>query len=263
MPITEAFSESLQTHPLYTWTVLGVVVLKSLAIVLPDRLSPVDLRLRCLARRLLCSLGRQRRRAFDPIVTSDIGRGRGEGHAGARSLDRAHDHRQQFGLDGHELVHVLGRDIRPCLHVDGGSAELGETHARQIIDAVESESPVEYQSYRDAYDKDFEDVRRRVPDISRLIEAIDHARAAEVPIVVALNKCDLPGVDVNNAMSQLSANDLLPSEWGGDVDEQERTIASILQNVWFASFVGWAGGLHDVPQVLADTDKATQLLLAA
>ncbi len=53
------------------------------------------------------------------------------------------------------------------------------------------------------------------------------------------------------------------AEWGGDVDEQERTIASILQNVWFASFVGWAGGLHDVPQVLADTDKATQLLLAA
>ena len=51
-------------------------------------------------------------------------------------------------------------------------------------------------------------------------------------------------------------------EWGGDVDEQERTIASILQNVWFSSFVGWAGGLHDVPQVLADTDKATQLLLA-
>jgi len=51
-------------------------------------------------------------------------------------------------------------------------------------------------------------------------------------------------------------------EWGGDADEQERTIASILQNVWFASFVGWAGGLHDAAQVLADTDKATQLLLA-
>jgi len=53
------------------------------------------------------------------------------------------------------------------------------------------------------------------------------------------------------------------AEWGGDADEKERTIASILQNVWFASFVGWAGGLHDAPQVLADTDKATRLLLAA
>ncbi|MBW2509258.1 MAG: TetR family transcriptional regulator, partial [Deltaproteobacteria bacterium] len=43
------------------------------------------------------------------------------------------------------------------------------------------------------------------------------------------------------------------AEWGGDADEKERTIASILQNVWFASFVGWAGGLHDAAQVLADT----------
>lgn len=53
------------------------------------------------------------------------------------------------------------------------------------------------------------------------------------------------------------------AEWGGDVDAQERTVASILQNVWFSSFVGWAGGLHDADQVLADTEKATQLLLAA
>jgi AcrR family transcriptional regulator len=53
------------------------------------------------------------------------------------------------------------------------------------------------------------------------------------------------------------------TEWGGDVDERERTIASILQNVWFASFVGWAGGLHDVQQVLEDVDKTSRLLLAA
>ncbi|MBW2549105.1 MAG: hypothetical protein JRE82_18210 [Deltaproteobacteria bacterium] len=50
---------------------------------------------------------------------------------------------------------------------------------------------------------------------------------------------------------------------GGDVDERERTISSILQNVWFASFVGWAGGLHDGPQVLEDVDKTAKLLLAA
>ncbi len=47
-----------------------------------------------------------------------------------------------------------------------------------------------------------------------------------------------------------------------DVDERERTISSILQNVWFASFVGWAGGLHDGPQVLEDVDKTAKLLLA-
>jgi len=49
-------------------------------------------------------------------------------------------------------------------------------------------------------------------------EAISHARAANVPIVVALNKMDLPGVDVNRMMQQLAAKDLLPSEWGGDTE---------------------------------------------
>jgi len=49
-------------------------------------------------------------------------------------------------------------------------------------------------------------------------EAISHARAAEVPIVVALNKVDIRGVDINRAMQGLSANDLLPSEWGGEVE---------------------------------------------
>ena len=53
------------------------------------------------------------------------------------------------------------------------------------------------------------------------------------------------------------------AEWGGEADEQERTMASILQNVWFASFVGWAGGLHDAEQVRADTDPASVLLFAA
>ncbi|QDT00462.1 translation initiation factor IF-2 [Adhaeretor mobilis] len=49
-------------------------------------------------------------------------------------------------------------------------------------------------------------------------EAISHARAAEVPIIVALNKCDLPGVDANQAMQGLTAQELVPSEWGGDVE---------------------------------------------
>ena len=50
------------------------------------------------------------------------------------------------------------------------------------------------------------------------IEAISHAKAAEVPIIVALNKCDLPGVDINKAMQSLAQHELLPSEWGGDVE---------------------------------------------
>ncbi|MGE3821633.1 MAG: translation initiation factor IF-2, partial [Isosphaeraceae bacterium] len=51
-------------------------------------------------------------------------------------------------------------------------------------------------------------------------EAIDHAKAAEVPIVVALNKIDLPNVDtssnVNKIYGELAQRGLNPEEWGGD-----------------------------------------------
>ncbi|HEX4415943.1 MAG TPA: translation initiation factor IF-2 [Lacipirellulaceae bacterium] len=49
-------------------------------------------------------------------------------------------------------------------------------------------------------------------------EAISHARAAEVPIVVALNKMDLPGVNLDKVYTSLSTNELQPTEWGGDVE---------------------------------------------
>jgi translation initiation factor IF-2 len=49
-------------------------------------------------------------------------------------------------------------------------------------------------------------------------EAISHVKAAGVPIVVALNKCDLQGVDTNRILQQLTEHELLPSEWGGDVE---------------------------------------------
>jgi translation initiation factor IF-2 len=49
-------------------------------------------------------------------------------------------------------------------------------------------------------------------------EAISHARAAGVPIVVAMNKIDLPGVNVERVYSQLAENGLLPSQWSGDTE---------------------------------------------
>ena len=49
-------------------------------------------------------------------------------------------------------------------------------------------------------------------------EAISHAKAAGVPIVVALNKMDLPGVNRDRVIQELANNDLMPSEWGGDVE---------------------------------------------
>jgi len=50
------------------------------------------------------------------------------------------------------------------------------------------------------------------------IEAISHAKAAGVPIVVALNKIDVPNANVQRALGQLAENGLSPREWGGDVE---------------------------------------------
>jgi translation initiation factor IF-2 len=46
-------------------------------------------------------------------------------------------------------------------------------------------------------------------------EAIDHAKAANVPIIVAINKCDLPDAKPERIMQQLSDIGLMPEEWGG------------------------------------------------
>ncbi len=48
-------------------------------------------------------------------------------------------------------------------------------------------------------------------------EAIDHAKAANVPIIVAINKIDKPEANVEKVMSGLVENGLTPEEWGGDV----------------------------------------------
>ena len=48
------------------------------------------------------------------------------------------------------------------------------------------------------------------------IEAINHARAAEVPIIVAVNKIDKPSADPDKILQQLTEFGLVPEEWGGD-----------------------------------------------
>jgi translation initiation factor IF-2 len=50
------------------------------------------------------------------------------------------------------------------------------------------------------------------------IEAINHAKAADVPIVVAINKIDRESADPNRVMQQLSEHDLIPTPWGGDTE---------------------------------------------
>ena len=48
------------------------------------------------------------------------------------------------------------------------------------------------------------------------IEAINHAKAAGVDIIVAINKMDKPGATIDRIMQQLTEYDLIPEEWGGD-----------------------------------------------
>jgi len=69
------------------------------------------------------------------------------------------------------------------------------------------------------------------------LEAIDHARAAEVPIVVAINKIDKPEANVELVKQQLADAGLLIEEWGGDVvcvqisAKEKKGIAELLENL--------------------------------
>ena len=48
------------------------------------------------------------------------------------------------------------------------------------------------------------------------VESINHARAAGVPIIVAINKMDKEGANPDRVKQDLTAYNLVPEEWGGD-----------------------------------------------
>ncbi len=60
------------------------------------------------------------------------------------------------------------------------------------------------------------------------IEAINHAKAAEVPIIVAVNKIDRENADVDKAIAGVAEHNLVPEEWGGETIFQR---ISALQNI--------------------------------
>ncbi len=49
------------------------------------------------------------------------------------------------------------------------------------------------------------------------VEAMQHAQAAEVPIIVAINKIDLPNADPDKVLLQMQQNNLMSEDWGGDI----------------------------------------------
>jgi translation initiation factor IF-2 len=68
-------------------------------------------------------------------------------------------------------------------------------------------------------------------------ESISHARAAEVPIVVAVNKIDLPDANPDRVLADLASNDLQPEEWGGTTQvarvsaKQETGLDDLLERI--------------------------------
>ena len=50
------------------------------------------------------------------------------------------------------------------------------------------------------------------------VEAINHAKAAKIPIIVAVNKMDKPGANPDRVLTQLTEHELVPSDWGGDTE---------------------------------------------
>jgi UDP-glucose 4-epimerase len=105
------------------------------------------------------------------------------------------------------VVHDDGRQIRCFAHVrdvttaviqlmetpqaEGRVFNIGSDQpvsiidlARRVLAATGSDAPIEYQSYADAYDADFEDVRRRVPDLSRLHQTIPYRNDYDLEAVI-------------------------------------------------------------------------------
>ena len=83
------------------------------------------------------------------------------------------------------------------------------------------------------------------------LEAIHHAKAAKVPIVVAINKIDKANVNIDRIKQQLADSDLVIEEWGGDVicvpvsAKQGTGISDLLENVFLTA---------DIAELKADLD---------
>jgi translation initiation factor IF-2 len=73
------------------------------------------------------------------------------------------------------------------------------------------------------------------------IEAIQHAKAADVPIVVAINKIDRPDANPDRVRQELSQQGLNPVAWGGDIEmvevsaKKQQNIGNLLETILLTS----------------------------
>lgn len=114
------------------------------------------------------------------------------------------------------VVHDDGRQVRCFAHVDdvvravttltGTAAAAGRVYnigsdtpvsilelAQRVIERLGSKSKIEFQSYADAYDESFEDIRRRVPDLTRIQQAIGWQPRKDLATIIDSVAADLAG----------------------------------------------------------------------
>lgn len=76
------------------------------------------------------------------------------------------------------------------------------------------------------------------------IEAIDHARAANVPTIIAINKVDKPDANIDRVKQQLAEHDLVPEDWGGDTimvevsAKEQKNLESLLEMILLVADLG-------------------------
>ena len=87
------------------------------------------------------------------------------------------------------------------------------------------------------------------------IEALNHARAAEVPIIVALNKIDRDNADPQKVLGQLAEHNLVPESWGGDTVVVE---VSALQNLGVDDLLDNLNVVAEIEDLRADPDGRSQ-----
>jgi len=87
------------------------------------------------------------------------------------------------------------------------------------------------------------------------VEAINHAKAADVPIVVAINKIDRDNADPTRVRQQLSDQGLVPEEWGGDTIMVE---VSALQNLGVDDILSQLLVVADVEELVANPETRAQ-----
>ena len=84
------------------------------------------------------------------------------------------------------------------------------------------------------------------------IEAINHAKAAKVPIIVAVNKIDKPGADPDRVLQQLTEYELVPEKWGGSTITVE---VSALQALNLDELLEYILLVAEIEQLKADPTK--------